>query len=775
MNNSKKLESFGIRSAVHGLSNLALAVASPRHARSISREIVNNPPNYHLDSLDLSLDLSIAGFKKLKEAAEAIPVAGGPLKASCGIIISILQLVKLCKENREGWERLSDIMREKTETILALLKLYSNSPVEYPSVERHAREYQRVLSKIALDIKIETQKQSEALQGLEAYWSKIRSTGREALLADINAERIASYYEELRMITFDVIEKTVISQATVVNDIKAILMEKSSENAPTAILRPPPRRVRDFVGRKDMLELMCRTHLSNHNSLSHYEGPTITVLTGMGGSGKTQIAVMFASLFEDKFPGVPVFFLNASSEASLTADLVTLVRSQTDNYDDALTWLANGIKNWLLIMDNADDPSLKLSTFLPRTSHGHVIITTRNATHKLLAPRSFHAVDGLPMEDSITLLLRSSESEDSEANHLVAKEITDELGRLPLALAHAAAYILINNCLDTFLATYRTSRNRFLQSTPDLPHDYPHSVERTIEMSFRSLSTTVQGMMTLFARFLSPHIRLVRSEDVVEAGDLCGFGKILSEEGDGLGITHLEQCVEIWKCSLGEDAQITLEAMVILAKCYKLLGRLQEALPLQEDILQKRRKLLGPDHLDTVVDMSNLANTYESLERVQEALPLHEEVLQKMKHLHGPDDLETLMAVNNVAICYYGLGRMQEALPLQEGVLQKWKKLLGPGHLSTLVAMRNLANIYASIGRVGDALLLEKEVFEERKKLLGPDHRGTLGAMLNLLLTLEQLAMEEELKTLAKIALPLYEKVYGAGHEDTLWISSLIK
>ncbi|KAG8754929.1 hypothetical protein FRC14_004523 [Serendipita sp. 396] len=89
--------------------------------------------------------------------------------------------------------------------------------------------------------------------------------------------------------------------------------------------------------------------------------------------------------------------------------------------------------------------------------------------------------------------------------------------------------------------------------------------------------------------------------------------------------------------------------------------------------------------------------------------------------------------------------------------------------------MRNLANIYASIGRVGDALLLEKEVFEERKKLLGPDHRGTLGAMLNLLLTLEQLAMEEELKALAKIALPLYEKVYGAGHEDTLWISSLIK
>ncbi|KAG8819521.1 hypothetical protein FRC19_009726 [Serendipita sp. 401] len=697
------------------------------------------------------------------------------------------------------------------------------------------------------------------------------------------------------------VEKTVIHQAiatnqrlddikttfteqisTVAGDVKAILAETSSSKG------------EDFVGRKDILNAICKAHFDTDNSLSQDDCPVITVLGGMGGSGKTQIAVSFASLFEKRFPDIPVFFLDASSETSLNTDLATLVRSQTDKYDNALTWLASGIKNWLLILDNADDPSLKLSTFLPRTTHGHVIITTRNSTHRLLAPQSFHAVDVLSIEDSITLLLKSSANEDNEANRSLAKEIAEELGRLPLALAHAAAYILINNCLDTFLVTYRASRSQFLQSTADLPQGYPHSVERTIEMSFRCLSVRVQEMVKLFAymdarsiarciveraaerkflhiprkseippqpdtivqvkvlqdifctrgewnafefdgmigeclkysllqmsttggerfysmhplvqtylqsisstvrncstcqlivrllasattmsdryeffgfnRLLSPHIRLVRLGDVVEAGDHYGFGEILSEEGNGLAITHLEQCVEIWKSSLGSNTKTTLASMVKLSNSYYSLGRVEEALQLREEVFQKRKQFLGPDHLDMLMAMNNLAASYHSLGRVEEALALQEEVFQKRKQVLGPDHLDTLMAMNNLAASYYSLGRVEEALALQEEVLRKWKQLLGPDHLDTLIAMGNLAVSYKSLGRAHDALSLEKEVLEKWKRLLGPDHRDTLKAMRNLLKTFKQLTMEQELKSLAEVALPLHERVYGVGHKQT--------
>ncbi|KAG8819827.1 hypothetical protein FRC19_009499, partial [Serendipita sp. 401] len=754
MDKLKKYKFFGSHSAIPAISNVALAAASPTHARSISQEITNDIPDSHpVDQLDLSLDLSIAGFKTLKEAAEVIPVAGGPLKASCGIIISILQLAKRCKENREGWEKLSDMMKEKNESMLGLLELYSKSPVEYPSAERQAREYQRVLSSIAVDITRETQRKTEASEGLETYWLRMQSGGRETVLASINAEKIVSYQEQLRRVTLDVIEKTVIHQAIATtqgfNDIKAILADKSSSKGPTAMLKPRPRKVKNFVGRTDILDSMCDTHFGNENRPPEDDGPIITVLTGMGGSGKTQIAVSFASLFEK----------------------------------------------------------------------------------------------------------RSSAVEDTEANRLLAKDIAEELGRLPLALAHAAAYILVNDCFDTFLGTYGESRDQFLQSTPDLPQDYPYSVERTIEMSFRCLSAKVQETFTLFAhmdarsiarcvieraaerkflhvpflgelppqtdtflqakilqdlfcprgewrsfefdgmigeclkysllqvsttdgekfysmhplvqayirsnsstvcdysarrlvirllgsattlgrgyeffgfnRLLSPHVRSIRFEEVVEAGDHLGFGAIFSEEGDRLGITHLEECVEIWKLSLGDNVQTTLEAMVWLSNSYESLGRAQDALPLRKEVFQKRTQLLGPGHLDTLMAMNNLANSYFSLGRAQEALPLQEEALEKWRRLLGPDHFNTLMAMMNLANSYRSLGRGQDALPLQEEVLRKLRQFLGPDHINTLMAMNNLANNYRSLGRGQEALPMAEEVFEKRKRLLGIDHRETLDA-----------------------------------------------
>ncbi|KAG8808128.1 hypothetical protein FRC17_004119 [Serendipita sp. 399] len=709
-----------------------------------------------------------------------------------------------------------------------------------------------------------------------------------------------------------------------------------------AALKPRPRVVDCFIGREDILSLMRDTHFGDDASRNRRDGPTVTVLTAMGGSGKTQIAVRFASMFEERFPESPVFFVDGTSEAALKADLDTLVRSQTDSYDDALVWLANGIENWLLIIDNADDPSLKLSLFLPRAPHGHIIITTRDATRRMLAPQSTHIVDVLPTEDSVTLLLTSSGCEDNETNRSFARDIVEELGRLPLALAHAASYILINNCLDTFLKTYRESRRQLLQRTPDLEQGYRYSVEGTIEMSFHRLSPRVQEMMQLFAyldarsiarriieraadrgflhipqwselppntatvqqaeilqnifcpggkwnafdfdemvgeclkysllrlstadgerfysmhplvqtylqstsnslrdcsirqlitrllasatdvgdlyqyftfnQLLSPHILLVRLEDVVEAGDHFGFGYVLVELGHLQAISHIEQCVNMWRSSIGENAEYTLAALQHLAISYKVVGRQIDALPLEESLLERRRELLGPDHPGTLVTMGNLANTYNSLGRQTDALPLGEEVLQRWRKVLGPDHLSTLMAMNNLArtfnslgrhqdalplveevlekrrkklgpdhldtliamnhlvIAYTSLGRNKDALPLAEEVLEKREKMLGPDHLSTLIAMNNLANTYLHLGRPEEALPLYKKVLDKYKRLLGPERRETADVMFNLLLPLKTLGKDEELKKLAKIALPLHEKVYGPDHVKIAWIRSL--
>ncbi|KAG8846240.1 hypothetical protein FRB91_000998 [Serendipita sp. 411] len=302
---SKGADPTNRTAAIATVSNLAFAIASPARAspiyQRISSGIVKPRPN---NDSDVSLDLTIAGLETLKQASEVIPVAGVGLKVTCGIMILILHVVKRCKANRAGWEKLAEVIRKKNESITMLLELYSKSPAGYPSAERHANEYQRVLNSVAEDIKKETQREAEASQGLERYWSRTWTTGRDAVLANINAEKIASYQEQIQSITFDVIEKTVVHQALAnaqaFDDIKAILTERPRSKAPTVILKPRPRIVEDFVGRNDILTSMCKTHFIKGESPSRRDGPVITVLTGMGGSGKTQIAVKFASLFEEQ-------------------------------------------------------------------------------------------------------------------------------------------------------------------------------------------------------------------------------------------------------------------------------------------------------------------------------------------------------------------------------------------------------------------------------------------------------------------------------------------
>jgi signal recognition particle GTPase len=63
-------------------------------------------------------------------------------------------------------------------------------------------------------------------------------------------------------------------------------------------LKPRPSLVDNFVGREDVLEAMYHTHLTRRSTAS--KKPAITVLSGLGGAGKTQTALKFALEFEEK-------------------------------------------------------------------------------------------------------------------------------------------------------------------------------------------------------------------------------------------------------------------------------------------------------------------------------------------------------------------------------------------------------------------------------------------------------------------------------------------
>jgi hypothetical protein len=139
-----------------------------------------------------------------------------------------------------------------------------------------------------------------------------------------------------------------------------------------------------FIGRDDELKQMKTFLLSDPD----FSDRKVLVLGGMGGIGKTQMAIRYAKQHHTSYSSV--FWVNATSKSALITSLRRLapqiLPGETVNQldDDRLwtqisLWLSE-LENsrWLLIFDNYDDPNqYQIEQYYPFVAHGSIIITTR--------------------------------------------------------------------------------------------------------------------------------------------------------------------------------------------------------------------------------------------------------------------------------------------------------------------------------------------------------------------------------------------------------------
>jgi hypothetical protein len=139
-----------------------------------------------------------------------------------------------------------------------------------------------------------------------------------------------------------------------------------------------------FIGRDDELEQMKTFLLSNPDSSDR----KVLVLGGMGGIGKTQMAIRYAKRHHTSYSSV--FWVNATSESALRTSLrrlapQALLGETVDQLDDDQLWVQISLwlsklenSRWLLIFDNYDDPNQhQIEQYYPFVAHGSIIITTR--------------------------------------------------------------------------------------------------------------------------------------------------------------------------------------------------------------------------------------------------------------------------------------------------------------------------------------------------------------------------------------------------------------
>ena len=193
-----------------------------------------------------------------------------------------------------------------------------------------------------------------------------------------------------------------------------------------------------------------------------------------------------------------VFFIDASSASRAEQGFSAMAEmcQVGKRMDDFKRWLTNLVKDWLLIIDNADDPSLDILPYFPPSCRGTVIVTTRNPDCKIHATVGSRDIGAMDREEAISLLLKASGEQETDFSlRILARPVVETLWSLALAIIQAGA--LIRQKLYTFeeyCNAYNTRRKQLLSfQRVQASSDYRFTVYTTWEVSKESIKAIADG------------------------------------------------------------------------------------------------------------------------------------------------------------------------------------------------------------------------------------------------------------------------------------------
>ena len=192
---------------------------------------------------------------------------------------------------------------------------------------------------------------------------------------------------------------------------------------------PEVSQVERFVGRQEQLDAI-------HKELQHDGSRKTVVVHGLGGMGKTQLALAYAQRHRKEYSAV--FWVNSKSEDTLKQGYAAAARrihgehpslihlktvAEGSNLDEAAEavkrWLTSaGNDRWLVILDNYNTPKLPgqdepgtfdIRPFLPQAHQGAVLITTRSSQLQLGRPVAVKKLRDI--EHSLEILSQASRRE----------------------------------------------------------------------------------------------------------------------------------------------------------------------------------------------------------------------------------------------------------------------------------------------------------------------------------------------------------------------------
>jgi tetratricopeptide (TPR) repeat protein len=511
-------------------------------------------------------------------------------------------------------------------------------------------------------------------------------------------------------------------------------------------------------------------------------------LLGLGGTGKTQVALQFAYHVKETRPRYSVFWMSAVSMASFEQSCLGIAeklgilqaKNQEEEPKELLKQHLSSSRSgrWLLILDNADEPNIffgnkwsrGIASYLPKSEKGLIVYTTRTPEVAEQTCRDIIEVRAMNRQDSMEFLKKSLRNKKHSSNAAIVSELLEELAYLPLAIAQAAAYLNRNTTpIQRYLRLLRGTekemvsllRKEFQDNTRY--KESANAVAKTWVVSFNQIQDRHRPAADLLAfmsciewkaiprSLLPPAQSEVDMEDAI--GVLCGYSLITrrgddeknSRQEDNKSVR--EECPEqeeqeewydihrlvhlatkVWTSEYGDAAKVGTKALRHVTKVFPITK--WETRQLWRSYFPHALRILVSSKDCNISEKSALCLYVGRCllvdKRFKEAIELLEKSC-RLRNMLAEDNPDRLSSQHELAKAYLEDGQVQEAVKLLEQIVRV-QETLAEGHPDRLESQHELGRAYYQDGQVQKAVELLEHVVEIEGKLLAEGHPDRLAS-----------------------------------------------
>ena len=547
----------------------------------------------------------------------------------------------------------------------------------------------------------------------------------------------------------------------------------------------PPTKT--FFSREDELHQIHKYVFEKNESIK-----SITVLTGMSGVGKTQLARKYAANYNKCFENI--IWLDAAlnkiqiSMTNLCHVLgLSIKGSQGDGFD--IEVISRKIHNYfegektLYIFDNVDDASVKnFEKCVSNKQNAFTLVTSQWKTWSA----NVHQVQINPFshQDALVFMKRDIKTTDDDR----LKEIALLLRYHPLAMNQAVLYINNNNItLQNYLDLFRSQPVEILDegfsneaetksaitSINLVLNKIETSNEKSVEIINHLSYCDGQNLTKEFIQDISKYLKVNDEVLINRAIALLVSYSLLDRFDDDMDKYAMHEITQLaCKCyqKRKEITEICNENIVEFLKLHmrEVKVHVDDGKQFYKHFLHmfrnNKKKMCKAFHQQSSTIQSFLSNKGF----FQEAINILDAIQNYNTKSYGAENEKTLITKYNKADCLKNMGKYNEALEINYQVDKIQTDVLGINHPSTLATKHNIAHCLKNMGKYNEALEIYYQVDKMETDVLGINHPSTLVTKHNIALCLSDMGKYNEALEINYQVDKIQTDVLGINHPSTL-------